>query len=118
MTPTRSEIEPRRCRGRQVFPKPISSTPVYSKDLRKIDPLSPRPRPRKEGGVFNRLGRKEPATSARSDSHRRKKVRDSEGCHWKSKSKMPEIVQMWTIQSPSLLDMRGTETFNLGIRAF
>ncbi|GJV47609.1 hypothetical protein Tco_1437821 [Tanacetum coccineum] len=75
---------------------------------------SPRPRPRKEGGVFNRLGRKEPATSARSDSRQRSpqakrtkvearrrqqkgtpsrttsqysKSEDNEGGHWKSKSR-------------------------------
>ncbi|GJY00479.1 hypothetical protein Tco_0357497 [Tanacetum coccineum] len=45
--------------------------PAYSIDsVRKVIP-SPQPRPRKEGGVFERLGRKEPVTSARSDSHRR-----------------------------------------------
>ncbi|GKG17418.1 hypothetical protein Tco_0362375 [Tanacetum coccineum] len=35
------------------------------------DSPRPRSRPRREGGMFNRLGRKEPATSARSDSRRR-----------------------------------------------
>ncbi|GJV09096.1 reverse transcriptase domain-containing protein [Tanacetum coccineum] len=69
---------------------------------------------RSQGGVFNRLGRKEPVTSARSDSHRRSpqakrtevetrrrqqrqtpsrttsqysESEDSEGGHWKSKSR-------------------------------
>ncbi|GJZ13439.1 hypothetical protein Tco_0548669 [Tanacetum coccineum] len=41
------------------------------KRLKKYRSPSPRLRPRKEGGVFNRLGRKEPATSARSDSRHR-----------------------------------------------
>ncbi|GJX00099.1 hypothetical protein Tco_0184012 [Tanacetum coccineum] len=70
--------------------------------------------PRKEGGVFNRLGRKEPGAFARSDSHHQSsqakgtealarkhyhegtssrrtsgysESEDSEGGHWKSKSK-------------------------------
>ncbi|GJY33026.1 hypothetical protein Tco_0417495 [Tanacetum coccineum] len=74
----------------------------------------PRLQPWKEGGVFNRLGRKEPGASTRSDSHhqssqakgtevlarkhhhegtpsrrtsRYSKSEDSEGGHWKSKSK-------------------------------
>ncbi|GJW62755.1 retrotransposon protein, putative, ty1-copia subclass [Tanacetum coccineum] len=83
---------------------------------RKFSTRSPslRPRPRKEGGVFNGLGRKEPATSARSDSRQRSskakrtevearrrqqkgtpsrttsqysESEDSEGGHWKSKSR-------------------------------
>ncbi|GKA36576.1 hypothetical protein Tco_0723141 [Tanacetum coccineum] len=41
------------------------------KRLKKNRPPSPRLRPRKEEGVFNRLGSKEPATSARSGSRRR-----------------------------------------------
>ncbi|GKA81537.1 reverse transcriptase domain-containing protein [Tanacetum coccineum] len=84
------------------------------KRLKKDRSLSPRPRPRKEGGVFNRLGRKEPTTSARSDSRRRSpqakrtevetrrrqqkqtpsratsqysESEDSEGGHWKSRSR-------------------------------
>ncbi|GJR64398.1 hypothetical protein Tco_0010463 [Tanacetum coccineum] len=75
---------------------------------------SPRLRPQKEGSVFNRLGRKEPATSARPDSRQRSpqakrveveakrrqqrgtpslttsnssEVKISEGGHWKSKVK-------------------------------
>ncbi|GJZ82569.1 reverse transcriptase domain-containing protein [Tanacetum coccineum] len=75
---------------------------------------SPRLRPRKEGGVFNRLGRKEPGASTCFDSHHQSSQakgtevlarkhhhegtpsrrtsgyserEDSEGGHWKSKSK-------------------------------
>ncbi|GJU76057.1 hypothetical protein Tco_1273127 [Tanacetum coccineum] len=57
---------------------------------------SSRPRSRKEGGVLNRLVRKEPATSARPDRRQQKgtpsrttsqysESEDSEGGHWKSK---------------------------------
>ncbi|GJR79424.1 reverse transcriptase domain-containing protein [Tanacetum coccineum] len=94
---------------------------------------SPRPRPRKEGGVFNRLGRKEPATSAHSDSRQRSpqakrtevekqegrqqkeqpsrttsqysESKDSEGGHWKSKSRRQrsntyedDLSQPWTCE--------------------
>ncbi|GJT30954.1 reverse transcriptase domain-containing protein [Tanacetum coccineum] len=46
-----------------------SPTPIASvfKRLKQNRPPSPRPRPRKEGGVFNRLGGKERSASARSD---------------------------------------------------
>ncbi|GKE79324.1 hypothetical protein Tco_1545444, partial [Tanacetum coccineum] len=92
-----------------------SPTPVASvfKRLKRNRPPSPRPKPRKEGGVFNRLGGKERSASARFDSrhkssyereikvqqrkhhHRGTSSRetggyseseDSEGGHWKSKS--------------------------------
>ncbi|GKE80702.1 reverse transcriptase domain-containing protein, partial [Tanacetum coccineum] len=93
---------------------------------------SPWPRPRKEGGVFNRLGRKEPATSAHPDSRQRSpkanrievearrrqqkgtpsrmtsqysKSEDSEGGHWKSKSRRQksntykdDLSQPWTCE--------------------
>ncbi|GKE51679.1 hypothetical protein Tco_1486835, partial [Tanacetum coccineum] len=82
--------------------------------LKQNIPPSPRPRPRKEGGVFNRLGGKERSASVRSDSrhqgsheketevqprkhhHRGKSSQetgghseseDNEGGHWKSKSR-------------------------------
>ncbi|GJV80413.1 hypothetical protein Tco_1516283 [Tanacetum coccineum] len=88
--------------------------PMSDETQEKPDPPSPQPRPRKEGGVFERLGRKEPVTSARSDSHRRSpqaqrtdvetrrrqqrqtpsratsqysESEDSEGGHWKSRSR-------------------------------
>ncbi|GKF04816.1 hypothetical protein Tco_0035484, partial [Tanacetum coccineum] len=49
-----------------------SKTPIaLFKRLKKNRSPSPQPRPGKEGGVFNRLGRREPVTSARSDSRRR-----------------------------------------------
>ncbi|GJY40471.1 hypothetical protein Tco_0427741 [Tanacetum coccineum] len=60
------------------IPEAHHHTPVYSKDSRRTDPLYTHSHglyslgvKRKEGGVFERLGRKEPVTSARSDSHRR-----------------------------------------------
>ncbi|GJX22672.1 reverse transcriptase domain-containing protein [Tanacetum coccineum] len=92
---------------------------------------SPQPRLRKEGGVFNRLGRKEPSTSTRSGSRRRSphakrnemqprhqqkgtpshttnrysESEDSEGGHWKSKSRRhrsntyeDDLSQPWTCE--------------------
>ncbi|GJS70395.1 hypothetical protein Tco_0703236 [Tanacetum coccineum] len=46
----------------------ISSKRVFRRLNQNRSP-SPRLRPRKEGGVFNRLGRKEPGVYTRSDSH-------------------------------------------------
>ncbi|GJY68099.1 reverse transcriptase domain-containing protein [Tanacetum coccineum] len=60
---------PRRHGGRHSR-SPSPHTSVF-KRLKKNRSPPPQPRPRKEGGVFERLGRKEPVTSARSDSHRR-----------------------------------------------
>ncbi|GJX92313.1 hypothetical protein Tco_0345639 [Tanacetum coccineum] len=84
------------------------------KRLKKNRSHSPQPRPRKEGGVFTRLGRKDPVTSERYDSRRRSpqakrtevetrrhqqrqtpsrttiqysESEDSEGGHWKSRSR-------------------------------
>ncbi|GJU49877.1 hypothetical protein Tco_1219432 [Tanacetum coccineum] len=111
-TPT-ARTEPKRRHGnrRSRSPSPVSS--VF-KRLKQNRPPSPRPRPQKEGGVFNRLGGKERSTSARSDSrhqgshekeievqprkhHHRgtssqetsghSESEDSEGGHWKSKSR-------------------------------
>ncbi|GJX31922.1 reverse transcriptase domain-containing protein [Tanacetum coccineum] len=93
-----------------------SQSPIASvfRRLKRNRPPSPRPGPRKEGGVFNRLGGKEQSASACSDSrhqsphakgtevqqrkhhHRGTSSRgtsryseseDGEGGHWKSKSK-------------------------------
>ncbi|GKG30100.1 hypothetical protein Tco_0419998, partial [Tanacetum coccineum] len=55
-------------RGYSRSPSPHAS--VF-KRLRKNRSPSPRLLPRKEGGVFNRLGRKEPATFARPDIRQR-----------------------------------------------
>ncbi|GJS03749.1 reverse transcriptase domain-containing protein [Tanacetum coccineum] len=65
-TPT-ARTEPKRRHGnrRSRSPSPVAS--VF-KRLKQNRPPSPRPRPRKEGGVFNRLGGKERSASARSDS--------------------------------------------------
>ncbi|GJS14116.1 hypothetical protein Tco_0408588 [Tanacetum coccineum] len=65
-TPT-ARTEPKRRHGnrRSRSPSPVSS--VFNR-LKQNRPPSPRPRPRKEGGVFNRLGGKERSASARSDS--------------------------------------------------
>ncbi|GJV37976.1 hypothetical protein Tco_1410453 [Tanacetum coccineum] len=68
-TPTARTKQRRRHRDRHSrSPSPHAS--VF-KRLKKDRSPSRRPRPRKEGGVFNRLGRKEPATFARSGSRRR-----------------------------------------------
>ncbi|GJZ21078.1 hypothetical protein Tco_0558117 [Tanacetum coccineum] len=109
-TPT-AQTEPRRRHGDRYSRSPSPHTSVF-KRLKKDRSPSPRPQPRRDGGVFNRLGRKEPATSARSGSHRRSpqakrteveprrhqqkgtlsrttsrysESEDSEGGHWKSK---------------------------------
>ncbi|GJV86359.1 hypothetical protein Tco_1530297 [Tanacetum coccineum] len=110
-TPT-ARTEPKRRHGnrRSRSPSPVAS--VF-KRLKQNRPPSPRPRPRKEGGVFNKLGGKERSASACSDSrhqgsheketevqprkhhHRGTSSRetgrhleseDSEGGDWKSKS--------------------------------
>ncbi|GJX48724.1 hypothetical protein Tco_0273914 [Tanacetum coccineum] len=62
--------EPRRRSGDRYSRSPSPHASVF-KRLRRNRSLSPRPRPRKEGGVFNRLGRKEPATSTRPGSRQR-----------------------------------------------
>ncbi|GJY40114.1 hypothetical protein Tco_0427384 [Tanacetum coccineum] len=97
------------------------TTQSVSKDLRGTYPLRalrrpPQPRSRKEGGVFNRLGRKEPATSARPDRRQQKgtpsrttsqysESEDSEGGHWKSKPRRQksntyedDLSQPWTCE--------------------
>ncbi|GKE38671.1 hypothetical protein Tco_1462076 [Tanacetum coccineum] len=95
-TPT-ARTEPRRRHGGRYSRSPSPHASVF-KRLKKNRSPSPRPRPRKEGGVFNRLGRKEPATSARPDRRQQKgtpsrttsqysESEDSEGGHWKSKSR-------------------------------
>ncbi|GKE08064.1 hypothetical protein Tco_1411615 [Tanacetum coccineum] len=65
-TPT-ARTEPKR---RHENRRSRSLTPVASvfKRLKQNRPPSPRPKLRKEGGVFNRLGGKERSASARSDS--------------------------------------------------
>ncbi|GJT53529.1 reverse transcriptase domain-containing protein [Tanacetum coccineum] len=129
-TPT-ARTEPKR---RHENKRSRSPTPVASvfKRLKQNRPPSPRPRPRKEGGVFNRLGGKERSASARSDSrhqvsheketevqprkhhHRGTSSRetggyseseDSEGGHWKSKSRRhrsntyeDDLSQPWTCE--------------------
>ncbi|GJQ97626.1 hypothetical protein Tco_0008765 [Tanacetum coccineum] len=65
---SRKTTQPRE--SRRCFPEAITTRSVF-KRLKKYRSPSPRLRPRKEGGVFNRLGRKEPATSARPDSRQR-----------------------------------------------
>ncbi|GKC65545.1 hypothetical protein Tco_1098143 [Tanacetum coccineum] len=65
-TPT-ARTEPRRRHGDRHSRSPSPHASVFKRLKKYISP-SPRPRPQKKGGVFNRLGRKEPATSARSDS--------------------------------------------------
>ncbi|GJX76177.1 hypothetical protein Tco_0322988 [Tanacetum coccineum] len=111
-TPT-ARTEPRRRHGRKHSRSPSPVASVFRR-LEQNRLPSPRLRPRKEGGVFNRLGRKEPGASTRSDSHHQSsqakgtevlarkhhhegtssrrtsgysESEDSEGGHWKSKSK-------------------------------
>ncbi|GJR67986.1 hypothetical protein Tco_0014051, partial [Tanacetum coccineum] len=68
-TPT-ARTEPRRRHGGRYSRSPSPHASVF-KSLKKNRSPSPRLKPRKEGGVFNRLGRKESATSARPDSRQR-----------------------------------------------
>ncbi|GKD04284.1 reverse transcriptase domain-containing protein, partial [Tanacetum coccineum] len=129
-TPT-AQTEPRRRYGDRYSRSPPPHASEF-KRLKKNRSPSPQPRPRKEGGVFNRLGRKEPATSARFDSRRRSpqakrtevetrrrqqrrtpsrttsqysESEDSEGGHWKSKSRRQRsntyednLSQPWTCE--------------------
>ncbi|GKC06484.1 reverse transcriptase domain-containing protein [Tanacetum coccineum] len=129
-TPT-AWTEPRRRHGRKHSRSPSPVASVFRR-LKQNRPPSPRLRPRKEGGVFNRLGRKEPGASTRFDSHhqssqaKRTEVparkhhhegtsfrrtngysesEDSEGGHWKSKSKRhrsdtykEDLSQPWTCE--------------------
>ncbi|GJW98060.1 hypothetical protein Tco_0179868 [Tanacetum coccineum] len=129
-TPTaRAELRRRHGSKHSRSLSPIAS--VFRR-LRRNRPLSPGPRPRKEGGVFNRLGGREQSAYARSDSrhqsphakgtevqprkhhHRDTSPRrtsryseseDSEGGHWKSKSKRhrsntyeDDLSQPWTCE--------------------
>ncbi|GJW82585.1 hypothetical protein Tco_0146560 [Tanacetum coccineum] len=111
-TPT-ARTEPRRRHGDRYSRSPSPHASVF-KRLKKNRSHSPQPRPRKEGGVFTRLGRKDPVTSERYDSRRRSpqakrtevetrrhqqrqtpsrttiqysESEDSEGGHWKSRSR-------------------------------
>ncbi|GJZ65302.1 reverse transcriptase domain-containing protein [Tanacetum coccineum] len=113
-TPT-ARTEPRRRHGGRYSRSPSPHASVF-KRLKKNRSPSPRSRPRKEGGVFNRLGRKEPATSARPDRRQQKgtpsrttsqysESEDSEGGHWKSKSRRQrsntyedDLSQPWTCE--------------------
>ncbi|GJZ49296.1 reverse transcriptase domain-containing protein [Tanacetum coccineum] len=112
-------------------PEARHQLPVSSKDSNKTDLLH-KAQERKEGGVFNRLGGKERSASARSDgrhqsSHEKEievqprehhhrgtssretggysKSEDSEGGHWKSKSRRhrsntheDDLSQPWTCE--------------------
>ncbi|GJY52974.1 reverse transcriptase domain-containing protein [Tanacetum coccineum] len=109
-TPT-TWTEPRRRHGRKHSRSPSPVASVFRR-LKQNRPHSPRLWPRKEGGVFNRLGRKEPGASTRSDSHHQssqakgtEESEDSEGGHWKSKSKRhrsdtyeDDLSQPWTCE--------------------
>ncbi|GKC87324.1 reverse transcriptase domain-containing protein [Tanacetum coccineum] len=133
-TPT-ARTEPRRRHGSKHSRSPSPIASVFRR-LRRNRPPSPGPRPRKEGGVFNRLEGKEQSASARSDSrHQSSQVKgtkvqprkhhyrgtsprgnsryseseDSEGGHWKSKSKRhrsntyeDDLSQPWTCEERNL----------------
>ncbi|GKB10365.1 hypothetical protein Tco_0844288 [Tanacetum coccineum] len=62
-----ARTEPRRRHGDKHSRSPSPHASVFKRLTKNRSP-SPRLRPRKEGGVFNRLGRKEPTTFARSGS--------------------------------------------------
>ncbi|GJY01905.1 hypothetical protein Tco_0360057 [Tanacetum coccineum] len=108
-----ARTEPRR-RHRCNYSQSLSPVASVFRRLEQNRLPSSRPWPRKEGGVFNRLGRKEPGVPTRSDSHHQSsqvkgtevlarkhhhegilsqrtngysESEDSEGGHWKSKSK-------------------------------
>ncbi|GJS31818.1 hypothetical protein Tco_0492438 [Tanacetum coccineum] len=68
-TPT-ARTEPRRRHGGRYSRSPSPHASVF-KRLKKYRSHSPRLQPRKEEGVFNRLRRKEPATSTRPNSLQR-----------------------------------------------
>ncbi|GJU33141.1 reverse transcriptase domain-containing protein [Tanacetum coccineum] len=116
----------RRRHGRKHSRSPSPVASVFRRLKQNRSP-SPGLRPRKEGGVFTRLGRKEPGAYTRSDSHHQSfqakgteaparkhhhegtssrrtsgysESEDSEGGHWKSKSKrhrtrMPSHVKTY-----------------------
>ncbi|GKB49474.1 hypothetical protein Tco_0900227 [Tanacetum coccineum] len=69
-TPT-ARTEPKRRRRDRYSRSPSPHASVFKRLKRNRSP-SLWPRSRKEGGVFNRLGRKEPATSARPDRRQQK----------------------------------------------
>ncbi|GKC18096.1 hypothetical protein Tco_1014878 [Tanacetum coccineum] len=108
-----TRTEPKRRHGNRHSRSP-SSVASFFKRLKQNRPPSHKHRPRKEGGVFNRLGGKERSASARSDSHHQgsheketdvqpwkhhhrgtssretgghSESKDSKGGHWKSKSR-------------------------------
>ncbi|GKB93567.1 hypothetical protein Tco_0979704 [Tanacetum coccineum] len=66
-TPT-ARTEPRRRHERKHSRSPSPIASVFRRLKQNRSP-SHRLHPRKEGGVFNRLGRKEPGMYTRSDSH-------------------------------------------------
>ncbi|GJS47363.1 hypothetical protein Tco_0597484 [Tanacetum coccineum] len=63
-----ARTEPRRRHGRKHSRSP-SPVAIVFRRLKQNRSPSPRLRPQKEGGVFNRLGRKEPGAYTRSHSH-------------------------------------------------
>ncbi|GKE82122.1 hypothetical protein Tco_1552122, partial [Tanacetum coccineum] len=63
-----ARTEPKRRHGRKHSRSPLPVANVFRRLKQNRSP-SPRLQPRKEGGVFNRLGRKEPDAYTRSDSH-------------------------------------------------
>ncbi|GJS51831.1 reverse transcriptase domain-containing protein [Tanacetum coccineum] len=95
-TPTaRTEPKMRHGNRRSRSPSPVAS--VF-KRLKQNIPPSPRPRPRKDGGVFNR-GTSSRETGEHSESE------DSGGGHWKSKSRRhrsntyeDDLSQPWTCE--------------------
>ncbi|GKB87020.1 reverse transcriptase domain-containing protein [Tanacetum coccineum] len=95
-TPT-ARTEPRRKHGSKHSRSPSPIVSVFRR-LRQNRPPSPGSRPRKEGGVFNR-GTSPRGNNIYSESE------DSEGGHWKSKSKRhrsntyeDDLSQSWTCE--------------------
>ncbi|GKE13051.1 hypothetical protein Tco_1416602 [Tanacetum coccineum] len=103
-TPTaRTEPKMRHGNRRSRSPSPVSS--VF-KRLKQNIPPSPRPRPRKEGGVFNR-GTSSRETGGYLESE------DNEGVHWKSRSRRhgsntheDDLSQPWTCEERNLFISR------------
>ncbi|GJT54659.1 hypothetical protein Tco_0989713 [Tanacetum coccineum] len=100
-TPT-ARTEPKRRHGnrRSRSPSPVAS--VF-KRLKQNRPPSPRPKPRKEGGVFNRKHHHRGTSSWETGGH--SESEDSEGGHWKSKSRRhrsntyeDDLSQPWTYE--------------------
>ncbi|GJR80288.1 reverse transcriptase domain-containing protein [Tanacetum coccineum] len=95
-----ARTEPRRRYGRKHSRSPLPVASVFRRLKQNRSP-SPRLRPRKEGGVFDRLGRKEPGAYTRSDSHRQSsqaKGTESKSKRHRSNTYEDDLSQPWTCE--------------------